>query len=72
MASAIVAGYIVSLFMYKPHLGRGWPFHWFLYGPLTDWVLGYYGAICIREGPPPDPSKRYLFAMAPHGVFGVV
>ena len=25
----------------------------------------------IREGPPPDPNGRYLFAMAPHGVFGV-
>ena len=67
----VVAIYIASIVVYKPHLGRGWYFHWFLYGVFTDWVLGYYGAECIREGPPLDPKKAYLFAMSPHGVFGV-
>ena len=70
-AVLLAAAYIASLFVYKPHLTKGWPFHWFLYGKLTDWVLGYYGATCLREGPKPDPSRKYLFAMAPHGVFGV-
>lgn len=67
----ISLAYAASIVVYKPHLGRGWYFHWFLYGPLTDLVLGYYGGRCIREGPPLDPKRPYLFAMAPHGVFGV-
>ena len=70
-ALMIGAAYIANLFVSKPHKGSGWPFHWFLYGPTTDLVLGYHGATCIREGPAPDPNGKYLFAMAPHGVFGV-
>ncbi|CAE8609726.1 unnamed protein product, partial [Polarella glacialis] len=51
--------------------GKGWPFHWMLYGPLTDFVLCYHDATCVREGPPLDPQGKYLFAMYPHGVYGV-
>jgi hypothetical protein len=70
-ACYLSAAYVTSIFVYKPQNTRGWYFHWFLYGPLTDLVLGYYGSRCIREGPPLDPKQGYLFAMAPHGVFGV-
>lgn len=70
-ACLLSAAYIVQIFLYQPHKGKGWYFHWFLYSPFTDFVLGYYNAQMIREGPPPDPKQRYLFAMAPHGVFGV-
>ena len=70
-AWCLLGAYITSLFVYKPHKGSGWPFEWFLYSPVVDLVLGYYGARMIREGPPLDPTKRYLFAMSPHGVFGV-
>ena len=70
-AIVLVVAYLASFAVYKPQLSRGWPFEWFLYGPLTDWVLGYHGARCVREGPPLDPARPYLFCMAPHGVFGV-
>ena len=70
-ACYLSAAYVTSIFVYKPQNTRGWYFHWFLYGPLTDLVLGYYGSRCIREGPRLDPKQGYLFAMAPHGVFGV-
>lgn len=70
-ASALAVTYVASFFVYKPHLSRGWAFHWFLYGILPDWVLGYHEATCIREGPALDPDQPYLFTMAPHGVFGV-
>ncbi|CAE7484052.1 DGAT2L6 [Symbiodinium pilosum] len=63
--------YTVQLFVHRPHLGKGWPFHWLLYGPLVDYVLAYHDATVIREGPAPDPKGRYLFAMYPHGVYGV-
>lgn len=63
--------YTAQLFLYKPHLSKGWPFHWFLYGPLTDYCLHYYDSTSIREGPPLDPKGQYLFAVYPHGVYGV-
>jgi len=63
--------YTVQLFAYKPHLRKGWPYHWLLYGPLVDYVLSYHDATVIREGPEPDPKGKYLFAMYPHGVYGV-
>lgn len=63
--------YVLQLALHRPHLSRGWPFHWFLYGGLVDYVLHYYDATCVREGPAPDPGGRYLFAMYPHGVYGV-
>eukprot|EP00928_Gymnodinium_smaydae_P067360 TRINITY_DN50328_c0_g1_i1.p1 TRINITY_DN50328_c0_g1~~TRINITY_DN50328_c0_g1_i1.p1 ORF type:complete len:390 (-),score=64.54 TRINITY_DN50328_c0_g1_i1:183-1295(-) len=63
--------YTLQLFLYRPHLKAGWPFKWFLYGPLVDYVLSYHDATCIREGPAPDPSGKYLFAMYPHGVYGL-
>ena len=40
-ACYLCAAYLSSFFFYNPHLSRGWAFHWFLYGPFTDWVLGY-------------------------------
>ena len=70
-AAVAAAAYIGQLFVYSPHKGRGWPYRWFLHSQLIDWVLGYYNATCIREGPAPPPTKPLLFAMAPHGVFGV-
>lgn len=72
-SKAIVAttAYLVSIAVWRPQYARGWPFHWFLYSRMVDWVLGYHDATCIREGEAPDPSGRYLFAMCPHGVFGV-
>ena len=66
-----IGAYLCSVALYNPQFGRGWPFHWFLYSRFVDWVLGYYDSTCIREGPPLDPDGRYLFAMVPHGVFGV-
>lgn len=63
--------YLLQLALYRPHLLRGWPYHWFLYGYLVDYVLHYYDATCVREGPAPDPNGKYLFAMYPHGVYGV-
>eukprot|EP00434_Breviolum_minutum_P040654 symbB.v1.2.036135.t1/scaffold5032.1/size31635/4 len=63
--------YTVQLFAYKPHLRKGWPYHWLLYGTLVDYVLSYHDATVIREGPEPDPKGKYLFAMYPHGVYGV-
>ena len=67
----ISAAYVASIFLYKPHKNKGWYFQWFLHSIFVDLVLGYYNARAVREGPPLDPKKRYLFAMAPHGVFGV-
>lgn len=65
--------YVLQLFIYRPHRSVGWPgiMKRFLYGPLVDYVLHYYDATCIREGPAPDPEGKYLFAMYPHGVYGV-
>jgi len=63
--------YIASIIVWKPQNRRGWPFEWFLYSPFVDLVLGYYSATCVREGPPLDPKGKYLFAMSPHGIFGV-
>ncbi|CAJ1364192.1 unnamed protein product [Effrenium voratum] len=63
--------YTLQLFAHRPHLNKGWYYQWLLYGPLTDFVLHYHDATVIREGPAPDPKGRYLFAMYPHGVYGV-
>jgi 2-acylglycerol O-acyltransferase 2 len=63
--------YTMQLFLYRPHLSKGWPHKWFLYGRMPDYILCYHDATCIREGPAPDPKRRYLFAMYPHGVYGV-
>lgn len=63
--------YTLQLFLHRPHLGRGWPFEWFLYSSLCDYILCYHNATCIREGPALDPKGKYLFAMYPHGVYGV-
>lgn len=63
--------YFIQLFLYRPHLSRGWPYEWMLYGPLANFALCYHDATCIREGPPLDPKGRYLFAMYPHGVYGL-
>ena len=71
VAALGVAAYLCSIAVHKPQFSHGWPFHWFLYSEFVDWVLGYYDATCIREGGPLDPQGRYLFAMVPHGVFGV-
>uniref|UniRef100_A0A7S4PUE8 Acyltransferase n=1 Tax=Alexandrium monilatum TaxID=311494 RepID=A0A7S4PUE8_9DINO len=68
---SFTALYYLQLFLYRPHTGRGWPYKWFLYGPLGDYVLSYHDATCIREGPAPDPNGKYVFAMYPHGVYGV-
>ena len=38
---------------------------------MPDYVLSYHDATVIREGPAPDPKRQYLFAMYPHGVYGV-
>lgn len=65
--------YAAQLFLYHPHLTIGWDhaFRKFLYSPLVDGVLHYYDSACVREGPPPSPDQRLLFAVWPHGVFGV-
>lgn len=70
-AVLLSVAYIGSLLVYKPQRGKGWPYRWFLHSRFVDLVLGYHGSTCIREGPPLDPTKKYLFAMSPHGVFGV-
>jgi len=64
--------YTLQLFMYQPHKSKGWPFYkWFLCGWLSDYCLCYHDATCIREGPAIDPAGQYMFAMYPHGVYGV-
>ncbi|CAK9083124.1 Diacylglycerol O-acyltransferase 2B (Diglyceride acyltransferase 2B) (MrDGAT2B) [Durusdinium trenchii] len=63
--------YTIQLFVYRPHLKKGWPYRWLLHGPLVDFILSYHDATVIREGPAPDPKGKYLFAMYPHGVYGV-
>mmetsp|Transcript_144558 Transcript_144558/g.402828 ORF Transcript_144558/g.402828 Transcript_144558/m.402828 type:complete len:210 (+) Transcript_144558:107-736(+) len=63
--------YMLQLVLHRPHLSRGWPHKWLLYGPLCDYILCYHDATCIREGPALDPAGRYLFAMFPHGVYSV-
>ena len=70
-AVALVLAYLGQIAVYKPQNGKGWHFGWFLYSGFVDLVLGYYNSTCIREGPPLDPKGRYLFAMSPHGIFGV-
>ena len=70
-AVGLVLAYFAQIAVYRPQNGKGWPFGWFLYSGFVDLVLGYYNASCSREGPPLDPARRYLFAMSPHGVFGV-
>lgn len=67
----IVTFYMASLLVYKPQFNRGWYFGWFLYSPFVDWCLGYYDATAVREGDEIDPNGKYLFAMVPHGIFGV-
>jgi 2-acylglycerol O-acyltransferase 2 len=67
----LLGAYFLQLLLYRPHLGKGWPFEWFLYSPFVDWVLRYHDATVVRLGPPPDPTKRYLFTMYPHGLYGV-
>lgn len=68
---AFSALYALQLLLYRPHLGRGWPHKWFLYGPMCDYILAYHDSTLVREGPAPDPSGKYVFAMYPHGVYGV-
>jgi hypothetical protein len=70
-ALLLLVAYFTQIFLYKPQKGKGWHFEWFLYSKYVDWVLGYHGGTVIREGPPLDKTKQFLFAMAPHGVFGV-
>lgn len=67
---ALVGSYLAQLLLYRPHLGRGWPAA-VLYSRLSDYVAHYYDATCVREGPKLDSSRKYLFAMYPHGVYGV-
>lgn len=70
-AAVLVLAYLGQIVVYRPQNSTGWPFAWFRYSGVVDLVLGYYNATCIREGPPLDPQGRYLFAMSPHGIFGV-
>ncbi|KAL3933663.1 MAG: hypothetical protein SGPRY_000189 [Prymnesium sp.] len=63
--------YVGQMVLYRPQRSNGWPFAWLLYSPIVDLVLSYYNSSCIREGPPLDPKGQYLFAMSPHGIFGV-
>eukprot|EP00929_Paragymnodinium_shiwhaense_P107934 TRINITY_DN74284_c0_g1_i1.p1 TRINITY_DN74284_c0_g1~~TRINITY_DN74284_c0_g1_i1.p1 ORF type:complete len:400 (+),score=58.85 TRINITY_DN74284_c0_g1_i1:108-1202(+) len=63
--------YVLQLFVHRPHLSKGWHHKWFLYGYLCDWILCYHDAVIVREGPPPDPKRKYMFAHYPHGVYGV-
>lgn len=62
--------YFAQIVLYRPHLSTGWP-AFLLYSRMVDFALHYYDAVCLREGPAPDPNKRYLFACYPHGVYGV-
>ena len=70
-AAGLCVAYWVSIALYKPQYGKGWPFHWFLYSGFVDLCLGYYDGTAIREGEAPSSDGKYLFAMVPHGVFGV-
>ena len=66
--------YFLQIALYRPHLNKGWtPF--LLYSKrfafVADYVQGYHDGTLIREGPRPDEKGKYLFAMFPHGIFGV-
>ena len=66
----IMGAYILQLLLFRPHMRQGF-YPILLYNTLCDYVLHYYDGTCVREGPAPDPSGRYLFAVFPHGIFGV-
>ena len=66
----LALAYTLQLVLYRPHLHKGWP-PLLLYSALTDMVIRYYDGTSVREGPAPDPRGRYLFAVYPHGVYGV-
>jgi hypothetical protein len=64
--------YIASLCLYKPHRGRGWPgMRWVHEHRFWDGVPGYLDTTFVREAPL-DPSRQYMFAIAPHGVLSIV
>lgn len=71
--AAGLSAYVAQLALYRPHVSKGWKrfSEWFLYSPFTDCVLHYYDSTCIREGPAPDPKGQYMFAVYPHGIYGV-
>ena len=59
----ISVAYLVHMFVYKPHLSKGWPnaSKYFLYSPMTDYVLHYHDATVVRNGPIPDPTGKHTF-----------
>ncbi len=60
IAYALLALYLLQLVLYKPQFHNGWHFEWLFYSALTDNVLRYYDAACVRLGPAPDPKRKYL------------
>jgi len=71
----VAIAYFLQIGIYKPHLTGGWSPIW-LHVPrftaLVDNVQGYHDGTLIREGPQPDEEHtQYMFAMYPHGIFGV-
>lgn len=72
----VVAGvitYALSLVLYQPHKKRGWSFPWFRSVSAWDMMQTWLKPTWIREGPPLETGdgKRYIFAIAPHGILAV-
>lgn len=68
----VVALYWMQVGVWKPQydLGITW-YSLVLHNPLIDASFHYLGATFIREGPAPDPNRKVMLAMAPHGLLGV-
>eukprot|EP00299_Pterocystis_sp_00344_P014394 c7125_g1_i1.p1 GENE.c7125_g1_i1~~c7125_g1_i1.p1 ORF type:complete len:343 (-),score=80.25 c7125_g1_i1:44-1072(-) len=68
----VVALYVLQMLLWKPQIGKPFKYWKFvLFNSLLDPILSYLGATLIREGPPLDPTKQYMFAWAPHGILGL-
>merc|ERR1712086_157068 len=65
----LVSVYVASMLFYKPHKGRGWCWARSLYTwGYWDHLLRFFNATLVRRAPL-DPSRAYLFAISPHGIY---
>eukprot|EP00400_MALV-I_sp_L67-5_P001091 gene1091-1028_t len=68
----LAGGYWFQLFFYNPQYDEGFELYdYFLFSPLMHCFLHYLSATLIREGPPTDPRRKVMIAMAPHGMLGI-
>mmetsp|Transcript_51084 Transcript_51084/g.121366 ORF Transcript_51084/g.121366 Transcript_51084/m.121366 type:complete len:358 (-) Transcript_51084:30-1103(-) len=65
-----VVAYIGQLVFYRPHTSGGWRNEWFRGSRIWDLCQSWLDPVWIVEAPL-DPKKKYIFAVAPHGIIGV-